>query len=163
MPATSFLWPRDGVSVGLPNPPKMAPLSVPGFHFKMPRSGTLQDGQLTLRLVNACALQDIRVALVRHLSWLPIRLTLVLGCLSSRGSLGLALGFYRARVRRLDIADFNRKGELGQPSMAGALSGYAPPTSPETSATWSSRFKRAEHYAASCCSGSTPWLGSSHV
>ncbi|KAF8501093.1 hypothetical protein F5888DRAFT_1334090 [Russula emetica] len=96
MPATLVLWPRNGV--GLPNRPKMAPPQCTRF--------SPQDGQLTLRLASACALQVIWVALVRHLSWQPIRPALVLGCLSSRGPLGLALGFYRARVRRLDVAHF---------------------------------------------------------
>ena len=36
----------------------------------------------------------------------------VLGCLSSRGPLGLSLALYRARVQHLDIACFDCKVEL---------------------------------------------------
>src|SRR6266566_3656055 len=86
------------------------PLNEPGFHLKMPRNGSLQFGQLIVRLASACAPQVIWVALVWHLSWQPIRPVLVLGCLSSRGPLGLALGFYRELVRRLDITHSNCKG-----------------------------------------------------
>ena len=58
----------------------------------------------------------------------------------------------------------NYKGELGQPSMAGALSCHAPPASPESSTMWSSgRTKRAGRCAASCRSGSTPLPGLSRV
>ena len=39
----------------------------------------------------------------------------MLGCQSLRGPLGLSLGFYRARVRCLDVAHFNYEGELGVP------------------------------------------------
>ena len=99
----------------------------------MPGSGSLQAGQLTVWLASACALQIMWVALVRHLSWQLIRPVLVLGCLSSRGPLGLALGFYRELVRRLDITHSNCKGELGQPNMAGEHSCHAPPASPESS------------------------------
>jgi hypothetical protein len=92
--------------------PRWLPLNVPGSHLKMPRSGTLQDGQLTLRLASARALQDIWVHSYST-SWWPIGPVLVLGCLSSQGPLGLALGFYCARVQCLNIAHSNCKGELG--------------------------------------------------
>jgi hypothetical protein len=36
----------------------------------------------------------------------------VLGWLTLRGPFGLALGFNRARVRRLDVARFDFNGEL---------------------------------------------------
>ena len=41
----------------------------------------------------------------------------MLGCQSLRGPLGLSLGFYRARVRCLDVAHLNydSEGELGLP------------------------------------------------
>jgi hypothetical protein len=92
--------------------------------LKIPRSSSLQDGQLTPRLASACVLQD---APVQHLSWWLIGPVLVLGCLSSRGPLGLALGFYRARVRRLDVAHFNCKDELRATKHGGsALRPYSP-------------------------------------
>jgi hypothetical protein len=92
--------------------PRWLPPNVPGSHLKIPRSGTLQDGQLTLRLASACTLQDIWVHSYST-SWWLIGPALVLGCLSSQGSLGLALGFYCARVRCLNVAHINCKGELG--------------------------------------------------
>jgi len=85
----------------------------------MPRSGTLQAAN------SPSGLQvPVRIwfALVRHLSWWPIRPAPVLGCLTSRGSLDLSLCFSRARVQRLDAAHFS-KASLGQPSIAALLSG----------------------------------------
>ena len=93
--------------------PRWFPFSVPGLALKMPRSGALQDGRLILRLASACVLQGVRVALARrHSGWLS-RPAPVLGCLTSRGPLGPACGFYRARVRCLDVALINFKSELG--------------------------------------------------
>src|ERR1700755_997464 len=60
------------------------PLNVTGCHLKMPSSGTLQDGQLTLRLASARALQGIWAHSHSTLYW-PIRPALVLNCLSSQG------------------------------------------------------------------------------
>ena len=51
------------------------------------------------------------------------------------------------------------KVSWGQPSMAGALSGYAPPALPKSSSTWSGDFRRAGHCATSYRSGSTPSSG----
>jgi hypothetical protein len=93
------------------------------------------SGQLTLRLASTFGLQVIWVAQVRHLSWQPIRLVLLLGCLSSWAPLCLTLGFYRAQVWRLDVAHFNCKASWGQPSMTGVLSGHAPHALPESSMT----------------------------
>jgi len=50
----------------------------------------------TTRLASACAFQGIQAALLRYLSWWPIRPVLMLGCLSSWRSVGLSLCFYRA-------------------------------------------------------------------
>jgi hypothetical protein len=119
---------------------------IPHLSLKISGSAALQGSQLTLRLAIACALQDIWVALAQHLSRRPIRHAFAFGCLSSWRPLGLALGFYRTWVRRLDLAHFNCKGKLGQPSMAGALSCHAPPASSESSATWPGGFKRV-----ACC------------
>jgi hypothetical protein len=89
------------------------PLSAPGFCVKMPRSGVLQGGRLTLRLASACALKGTRVVLAWDASSFPVGPTLVLGCLTLWGPLGLALGFYRARVRHLDVDFLNSESELG--------------------------------------------------
>ena len=113
-PAISVLRPRNGGPSGSTKPfQDRSPSPFPGLHLKIPRSGTLQDGYLTLRLANARALQGVRVTLAWRLSRWPIRPALVLGCLSSRGPLGPARGFYRARVRCLDVALLNCKSELG--------------------------------------------------
>ena len=112
MPTISVLRPRNGGSVGLLDPSMVVPLPCADLHLKLPRSGTLQDGQLTLRLASACALQGIRVALAWRLSRWQIRPVPVLSCLSSRGPLGPARGFYRTRVRCLDLTPLNFKTEL---------------------------------------------------
>ena len=88
-------------------------LTVPGLHLKMPRSGTLQDDWLMLRLASAYALQGVQVALAWRLLGWPIRPVPVLSCLTSRGPLGPACGFYCTWVRCLDIALINFKSELG--------------------------------------------------
>ena len=122
-----------------------------GLRLKMPRSGTL-DGQLTLRPASTCALQGSRVA------WWPIRPAHVLGGLSLRGPLGLALGFYRAQVQRLDIARFDRKHEPGATdSMSTLPTCY--PCAVRASATWLGGFRRAVCSAALCRSGSPPFPG----
>lgn len=60
------------------------------------------------------AAQVIWVALVQYgTSWQPIRPTLVLDCLSLRRPLGRALGFYRFRIRHLDVAHFTAKASWG--------------------------------------------------
>jgi hypothetical protein len=96
IPAVSYLYPRFRIYTRDTLPPCYP-------------TTTLQDGRPTLRLTSVCALQAIWIALVRHLSWQPIRPVLLLGCLSSWGPLGLMLGFYRAQVRRPNAAHFNCK------------------------------------------------------
>ncbi|KAH9992504.1 hypothetical protein BJV74DRAFT_398729 [Russula compacta] len=88
-------------------------LTVQHASLKMPGVSSLQGSQHTLRLASACVFKDARVALMRHLLCWLIRPTLAFGRLSSRGPLGLALSFYRALVRCLNIAHFNFKSELG--------------------------------------------------
>ena len=88
---------------------KRLPLKVPGFHLKMPRSGTPQDGQLSLRLASACGLQSIRVAFLvavdqaRAHARLPVLAAATWPC----------AWLLPCTVRRLDVAHFDCKGELG--------------------------------------------------
>jgi hypothetical protein len=67
----------------------------------------LLAGHCALRLTSACVFQDVRIALARLFSWRPLRPVLTLGCQTSRGPLGLALGFYRPHVRCLDVTLLN--------------------------------------------------------
>ncbi len=94
--------------------PRGLPFNVPHLTLKILGSGTLQDAvQLTLRPANACGLQDTRVLLAQHILRRSLRHMPVFGCLTSRGSLGLGLGFYHVRVWRLDVAHSDYKFELG--------------------------------------------------
>jgi hypothetical protein len=80
--------------------------------LEIPWSGTLQGGRLTLRLASACALQGNRAVLAQHVLRRPIRPVLVLGCRTLWGPLGVALGFYRAQVRCLNVALFGSNDKL---------------------------------------------------
>jgi hypothetical protein len=105
--------------------PRWLPPNVPGSHLKIPRSGTPQDGQLTLRLASAHTLQDIWVHSYST-SWWLIGPALVLGCCPRRGHLALRLAStvhgFGASTSPISTA----KASWEQPSMAGALSCHAP-------------------------------------
>src|SRR5229473_1649758 len=116
---------------------------IPHLSLKIPGSGALQGSQLTLRLAIACALQDIWVALVQHLSQRPIRHMLAFSCLSLWRPLGLALGFYRMWVRRLDLTHFNCKGKLGATKHGRSTLLPHTPASSESSATCCATLRRS--------------------
>ena len=142
--------------------PKLLPSTVRCSHLKMPRSAVLQDGCFTIRLAIACALRGIRVLLTQRFLWWWVRPALELGCQPSRGPLGLARGFYHARVRRLDVAHFDGKYGLGASKYAGPLSGHAPPAFSGSLATHSGGFGRAGRCAASYHSASASLGFKSH-
>jgi hypothetical protein len=69
----------------------MLPLNVPYLPLRVLSGSALQDGQHTLRLASACALQHIRVMFAKHILQQSHRCMPAFGCLSSQGCLALHL------------------------------------------------------------------------
>ena len=80
-------------------------------HSAMPSPQDAQERRSSKQLVHpqACKCLCPSRHLAQRFLWRWARPALGLGCRSSRGPLGLARGFYHARVRRLDVARFNSK------------------------------------------------------